>query len=363
MVFAAVLLTKDVYLLNPSADNKQKIKCISLEDFSNFILDWKKKFVLPPFKEENDFIYHFMRLIKNSARIDLQFFNDFDFNSNIEGTLQYYENNTISFSKEIELRILSALLNTPQDCVEFCRYTSMATLTRYIDEEKDSVCSLAVMNDKSELDYVDKHIIGIAQKPNTTHVADFFINSFCHKNKEDNLTMWRLYGDDGKNLCLVYEVDTSLLTNGFVLGKVIYNSKLKSAGRLPSLIKFVKLISRMGRYKGRKFKFTYLDILKHFIKPEDFEVEEEYRLLYYGPKCDSSKGITEKWIFNNYYHIYHNVIEFSHKSNLYPLKLKKVILGPKFMESDVNIKQIKYRLKEVAKSTVDVVPSKIDFYR
>jgi len=72
------------------------------------------------------------------------------------------------------------------------------------------MCSITCMNDKGETSYADKYVGYGAYANSTTSIKennDCFILSCCNKDMVDNLTMWRLYGNDGKGVCLEYDVD------------------------------------------------------------------------------------------------------------------------------------------------------------
>ena len=275
--------------------------------------------------------------------------------------------NQFSLGKDDEMKFIKSIIEY-KESHRLCRYTSINSLFRIINDKQDSMCGLAVMNDKSECYYLDKLLSrGVSSKLTDMSQAEidelniFFINSLCRIDKEDDLTMWRLYGGDGRGVCIEYEVLDEYLSAGsnFYLMNVVYIDQKKSSKALT----IIRKLKTMARIHGYKFVFTQYDVWKHFFKPFDFSIEQEVRLLYQKP-VKLPDSITEKWIYNGDYQITHPILVFNHTSQSeYPLVIKKIILGPKFSEMDTNVPQLKKLLREKGFKNVDVVPSKIDFYR
>ena len=119
---------------------------------------------------------------------------------------------------------------------------------------------------------------------------------------------------------------------------------------------------------GFQFVLSYKNIFRYFVKPEGFNIEEEYRLLLIKDNNPQFKLAASKWIFNSTYSIFHPIQELNltstdDKEILSPLKLKKIILGPKSKESKVNKVQLRSWLNQLGLSNIKVEESKIDFYR
>lgn len=145
------------------------------------------------------------------------------------------DNYSIYLKEEKEKLILEKLLLQNFEIAgrgELCRYISVNALERLLINNTISMSGLAGMNDTSEL-----HALNSILNPNITKRVlreeilpsiikqdnDFFINSFCDNNKSDDLTMWRLYGDNGKGACLTFEYDINILNNKtFALLPVTY---------------------------------------------------------------------------------------------------------------------------------------------
>lgn len=283
----------------------------------------------------------------------------------------FQQNRTISVHIVEQFKLLTLILKNYniRKTYNFCRYTSITSLKRILLEQHESMCGLAGMNDKSEGFFLDKCLTGnsfnLSTKPQyvVDQYNEIFILSLCDVAKSDDLTMWRLYGSDCKGVCLHYDVNLEEIRKSqeFFLMPVCYGDADNP------LVTLFKILNRLPYILGCKFGLTHKYIWRYFVKPKDFEVEEEYRLLYLPN--DKSKS-TLKWIYNDGYGIFHPLREFdsplTKKSSQFPLQLKKVILGPKCSEAPINKVQLKSYIgnsPNFKSSTLDIIFSKIDFYR
>ena len=95
---------------------------------------------------------------------------------------------------------------------KICRYTSLSSLYRTINEGKQSMCCIVGMNDRSECTYADNYMRGKQIENNSTYKTPyevevenkFFILSCMDAEKYDDLTMWRLYGDNTRGVDILY---------------------------------------------------------------------------------------------------------------------------------------------------------------
>lgn len=228
-----------------------------------------------------------------------------------------------------------------------CRYTTYEALERILKDKKQSVCSVVCMNDKTECYYADDYIeqhSGLKPEQlletNCEELNKSQISSCTHIELADELSLWRMYADDAKGVCLKFRIRRDLLAKkGFYLYCMSYGSDDKHWA--------LDMISHMRemRIMGYQFEFKMWPIWKHFFKPVHYRDEREVRLLYFKKKKD-----TFKWIKTCDSHILAPVIEFGIEmgKNEFPLVLSEIILGPKFPEAETNVVQIKY-LKELQK--------------
>ena len=185
-----------------------------------------------------------------------------------------------------------------------------------------------------------------------------FIMSCSNINMKDNLTMWRMYGDEAKGVCLEYDVDSDLINHNFFMAPVSY---AQPNGNHPEL----DFIKGLQQYPLKKFRliFRTIDIWKHFFKPAEYSSENEIRLLY----VDNNTSIY-KWIQTSE-PILAPVMEFDIAYNspgYFPLRLREIMLGPKSPENDTNSAQMTYRVGLQQLNVFDgfkVTMSKIDNYR
>lgn len=247
-----------------------------------------------------------------------------------------------------------------------CRYTTYASLERIIRERKQSVCSIVCMNDKSECYYVEDYFskqnddkINQILSANYEELNSCQISSCTDIQVMDKLSMWRMYGDNAKGVCLKFRVDRSLLNSrGFYLYYVDYAATEYEHAKLNLLSKLMDI-----KIKGYSFEFNSWHIWKHFFKSVHYEDEKEVRLLYFKKDGDEFK-----WIKTGDSQILAPVIEFkiSKSENEFPLILSEIMLGPKFPEMNTNMVQILYwkKLQNIEEEKdCTVTPSKIRGYR
>lgn len=250
---------------------------------------------------------------------------------------------------------------------EICRYTTYETLERILRDKKQSVCSIVCMNDKSECYYADAYLakrnkakFGKKVEVDYKKVNKCMISSCTHIRLADKLSLWRMYADDGKGVCLKFKINKDLLKNkGFHLFCVDYAYDEKGKHwRLDLLAHF-----RQMKIRGYTFDFEEWHIWRHFFKPSHYDDEHEVRLLYFNEDTDKFK-----WIKTGDSQILAPVVEFEIKedNNEFPLELSEIILGPKFPEAETNAEQIRY-FKELQKikenGDCPVTLSKIKGYR
>lgn len=270
---------------------------------------------------------------------------------------------TVSFGFKSQFKLICELLKSTMVKPEkiFCRYSSISSLYRNIKDGHESMCGLAAMNDKSEGFYLDycldpNSTFNLARKSQwmVDNYNRAFISSLCNKKKADDLTMWRFYGGkDGDGVCLIYELVDEHIKDSeeFILSPVMYGNTNNI------LVQLFRLVSRLTLVCGYQFVMANKDVWSYFVKPDDFKIEEEYRLLYING--GNSNG-NIKWIYNGEKGIVHPIVEFN--QNDYPLRLIKIILGPKCCESGVNRVQLLSWLKSM-NMAIDVVESAIKIYR
>ena len=248
-----------------------------------------------------------------------------------------------------------------------CRYTTYETLERILREKKQSVCSVVCMNDETECYYADEYLekhggtkVEDVQETNYEELNKCQISSCTHGLLADKLSLWRMYGDDGKGVCLKFKINKDLLKEkGFYLYDMSYAFPDEDKHEDLDVVSELSQM-RVGVYT---FEFKAWHIWKHFFKPIHYIDEREIRLLYIKQDADQFK-----WIRTSNSNILAPVIEFGIEKgkNEFPLVLSEIILGPKFPEAATNAAQIKYfkALQQIEEDgDCPVTISKIKGYR
>lgn len=213
---------------------------------------------------------------------------------------------------------------------KLCRFTTRHNLFLLLKDGKQNMCSIVCMNDKSEETYADKKVGGL-NSWEKLHLENnnCFILSMLPQEKSDDLTMWRLYGDDAKGVCINYEIKEKQrgrkLKGDFYISSISYGESVKIHRELDFLCG-VGLIN----LNHWQFQFNRWYIWRHFFKSFRFKDEKEVRLLYLS---DGKKKEEKQWIENSESGIVSKMLLFPMKpTNTFPLTLTNVIVGPKAPE-------------------------------
>lgn len=275
-------------------------------------------------------------------------------------------NSCYATEEKDEHGFFKALLST-YDKDYICRYTTYEALERILRDKKQSVCSIVCMNDKSECYYADAYLakrnkakFGKKVEVDYKKVNKCMISSCTHIRLADKLSLWRMYADDGKGVCLKFKINKNLLKEkGFHLFCVDYAYDEKGKHWILDLLAHI----RKMKIIDYTFDFEEWHIWRHFFKPSHYDDEYEVRLLYFNEDTDRFK-----WIKTGDSQILAPVVEFeiTENNNEFPLELSEIILGPKFPEVETNAEQIRY-FKELQKikenGDCPVTLSKIKGYR
>lgn len=241
---------------------------------------------------------------------------------------------------------------------EICRYTSLDSLFSTLNNISFRMSGLVGMNDKSEVNYVDTYLNGV-EKPlikehhNTiTAINNRYITSCSNISNIDNLTLWRLYSDDSKGVCLVFDTKLNNLDNYVLLQKVKYASK---DGKHRELDFLKEIKNEVENQTGFEFEFRKIGYWKHFFKPHEYIIEDEIRLLIIDN--DKLPKIKNDWVMTHSHSIFNPIIDFRLNSKEFPIQLKKIILGPKCPEQETNKVQIEELIRRKRK---EILEKKID---
>ena len=261
-------------------------------------------------------------------------------------------------------KILLQKNDKTEDYKHVCRYTSLQSLFLTMKNANHVMCSITCMNDKGETSYADKYVGYGAFSESDSSIKennDCFILSCCNEEMVDNLTMWRLYGNDGKGVCLEYEVDPNKIDNKeFFIAPVSYGKNINEHPAL-DLIRDI----RHWKKNGWCFELKRWYIWKHFFKSHLFKDENEVRLLFVWTDASSDKV---EWIMDSTNNIVSRICKFSIDDGRLPMTLKTAIIGPKCPEQGSNVAQFNYMNRQLKAMTHNpakpaVKASKIVDYR
>lgn len=254
---------------------------------------------------------------------------------------------------------------------QVCRYCSLESLYQILSNQTIRLNGLVGMNDKSEYKYAWETFFGGEDRNDMEKQMNHtYIMSCSSISSKDNLEMWRLYGDDGKGVCLIFEVDK--YSPPFALAQTIYSYTRKNKRKEDDKkwLLFKRLTDELKDI-GLPLQLKNQNKWLPFLKSGDYYYEEEIRLLY-----DESENnhISKKWVLTDGNSIFNPYVQFDllprpdgeGEGIVIPLTLKSIILGPKCPEKEINIKQLANMLErdpELMSLEVEVVGSKITNYR
>ena len=248
----------------------------------------------------------------------------------------------------------------------------MNSIFRTCNEKAQSMCCIICMNDKSETDYATQKL-NLTIQNDSEEINGCYIMSCCDIESKNNFTMWRLYADDAKGVCIEYKKED--LSQNFFLAPICY---ARNEQQEHPELEFIKKLQE-EKINGKSLKFNRLFIWKHFFKPFEYRDEKEIRLLF-NKKCiasepkdfgkDENPSFQRKWIYESEFGIISPIVTFSveKNNNQFPLLLNKITLGPKAKEVNVNINQLTYLIevkgiKHINTSNNFITESNIKHYR
>lgn len=292
-----------------------------------------------------------------------------------ENSRSFYLTNDLRDFNELENQFFKTIIEDIPNGTDIYRYTTLDSVFRTIEGGTLRLSGIVGMNDISEIGYfdgyLDKKFIPMANDDHVNSVNKKYI--MCSSTLEDELIQWRLYGDDCKGACLVFEINKGTELPGLLLRKINYGIKVNGVNYHPEL-EFIKRIKERVRRKVKvDFQFRTLSIWRYFFKSYEYEPEKEVRLLLIENQSGEVKGQTHltgtinplevKWNLTNSHQILAPFIILKIDDPRLRCKLKKVILGSKCPELGINLKQFGLLTRKKNLTHVQVVPSKIINYR
>ena len=260
------------------------------------------------------------------------------FNENIDEETVYFDwvKKCYCFGPDVEDRIFAKYPIKPAKNSYFCKYTSLNTLLSILNSGKIRLNSIATMNDPTETQKLFSEGCNFICENETPDDSKKFANNYyltsftCSQEDtyDEDLNMWRFYGDDAKGVCLVFEP----LIEDHQVFEVNYDN-LDST----ELVKIETFLSAL-EMKGIRFCIqSYVDKYL-FIKPKEFQTEKESRLII-GTLDQPEYTVYSNNIVTPYIDRKLTYIKEEADSSCattFPLKLTCIILGPEMKNKEIN---------------------------
>ncbi|RYE13128.1 MAG: DUF2971 domain-containing protein [Rickettsiales bacterium] len=169
--------------------------------------------------------------------------------------------------------------------------------------------SLNAKNDKYELSYLTKQLkVNIADDIIEKYKKQFFCASFgkVYPNNEEEFTMWRLYGAEGRGAALIFKVENNIEDwHRFTIGQVKYGLN-EASERYREFVSFFNDFQKFNNNPIQNQPITYTAFLA-LHKNIGWEYENEIRILIYYKYDDYTykTGIGSD-LLTKVYHSYNN---------------------------------------------------------
>lgn len=236
-----------------------------------------------------------------------------------------------------------------------CRYSSLDSLFCSLTHGTFRMNGLPGMNDKNEglfaWDLINprQDLSNEVGKKRQELSNNVFIISYSSVRDDmleepDDLSMWRLYGDDSKGVCCIYSVRKDEIKDRFFLHDVKYIAPPKGG-----VAQDDPLLASLKRHVDNHPDLEVLDFspVIFYYKHKDYEPESEVRLLVDNKKSEAYKRdvFERKWLLTSSNNIPNPYIDVEMKE--FPLKLERIILGPNMNDIDIIQGQLETMLKEL----------------
>ena len=239
-----------------------------------------------------------------------------------------------NFFRNLKKRVDKPL---PYENWHVAKYTSLDTALKILNSGKIRMMSVTAMNDKLEIGHLygelrNEDSAYLEKKTKIHYARQRYITSFT--DKIDDLTMWRLYGDNAKGVCLVfsepYECD--------------YYLPIDYSGRNSKICLKAKMICDELAKHGINFTFKSLESTwQYFLKPEGFSDEQEMRYLRIDNSKPDGYSLASNGVISSYKD-YSLTTDEEHPEINFPARLQGIILGPNMKNVEIN----KYQLEALA---------------
>jgi len=186
---------------------------------------------------------------------------------------------------------------------EFIHYTSVESFFSILNSGQIKLSDLNNLNDPREFDYLlNQYNIKIDKRQIEIFKRSLYLFSMCEydSQKKDDFDMWRLYGNNGNGIGIVFELlNDSYDWYSFLLGRVCYNDEYAEK-KIQDLLELTKRYQLKGFNENRIPILIGLLLLYH--KNPIWKIENEIRLssfFEYDPYTLKSESISSNPHFGN----------------------------------------------------------------
>ena len=345
--------------------SEQEIKNKTLKQIIDYIYDERDKTIIQVYSENTSKPDKEKYDINTYKEIFCKIFNEIFPEKKILITDVEIENGkTIKLKEDVENDLFDKLFPLLEEN-EVCRFTSLSAVFASIENNSYRMVATDGMNDTEDGTFLWKKLYGDKAKDKLLPLKKetIFILSCSPTKSISDLTMWRLYADDTRGVCLEFDVKTIDANKGFFLRKVSYEED-NSNNILVRLTQLIKKFQEESN--GFIFVFNNWDLWRAFIKSKEYKVEQEIRLAFIPSKYGTRKPEI-KWLMTKSNHIISEYVDFKENQNLpFPLQLKNIWLGAACPEKNINKLQLKKMIESIdgfKDKNIEVEVSIIDNYR
>lgn len=162
--------------------------------------------------------------------------------------------------------------------VTLCKYMSLSSFMQMLKNKTFRMNSIVSMNDSTECfafgKLLGENIEKISRYRSIVENKNVLITSFS--SLYDNALMWRLYGDNGRGVCLSFSYNTQLTK----LLPIFYVNEMESK------VQVLRNIVDKLKEDDITIYMEQENELKYYVKSSQFDYEKEYRLVHFADKKD-----------------------------------------------------------------------------
>lgn len=259
-----------------------------------------------------------------------------------------FNERNLEFSLSVEGNVFAGTPFAPStETKRFVHFTSLKALQSILNENAIRLYNLKNANDPNEYEYFVKEIDEIQPKIELVK-ENTFILSLCDEKElhgDNALNLWRLYGDAGRGVAIVFEINMPAWSlKNYYLGKVQYSP--------PNMEEFLQKNTAFENLNNVKVNLSDIThIPACFYKKGDYKIEKEIRLLFHEDS-GSEKAITDynNWEFRKDINSRNEIVTYYslklQQTECYPeIRIDKIYLG--FQLSTETVSKIQYHFGNI----------------